>query len=371
MLAMPRGAVSALAFAVLATAIRAHAQDAFEISGFALLRAAQHDDSPRPTGVVAGDAPLDDDAFAAQIQLGLDWRPSARYGGHVHLLARNESDHSKRGRAGVVQAFLDQTFDRGEHRLKLTEGAFFLPTSRENVDALWESPYTITSSALNSWFGEELRPVGVDAAYTFRRRWSGGVTLFRGNDTLGSLPAVRGWSMRDHWALLGEHLQVDPEYYTSVSAENDGRTGWSARGRWAGERALVQLTHLDNRSDAQEYDPLFNWYTRFDIAGGELIAGDWIVAAEYGWGFTDIDVEHEGRFRTQLDAGYVLVSRRLANGRISLRADVFSRNAMRDHALTAAYFFSPRGKLRAGLEAIVSQGESRVSVEMRYSFAGM
>lgn len=364
---MPRKAFGALVLVAAAT-LRA---DVFDVSGFALLRAAAHDDAIRPEEVFVGDVPLDDDAISAQVQVGIDWRPSPWFGGHVHLLARNESDRSKRGRVGVVQAYLDQNFTRGEHRVRLTEGAFFLPTSRENVDALWESPYTITPSALNSWMGEELRPVGVDAAYTFRRQWTGGVTVFTGNDTLGSLPAVRGWSMRDHWALLGEHLKVDQEYYTSVSAENDDRLGWSARGRWNNDRASVQLTHLDNRSDALEHGDLFDWYTRFDILGGDYAIGDWTIAAEYGWGVTDIVIEDEGRFRTDLSASYLLVSRRLANGRVSLRGDVFTRDDATDHAITAAYFWAPRGKLRSGIEAIVAGEEKRVAIELRYSFAGL
>ncbi|MFL6245752.1 MAG: hypothetical protein ACJ74H_06985 [Thermoanaerobaculia bacterium] len=365
---MPRRTVGVLVLIAAATVARA---EVIDISGFALLRAAAHDDAIRPAEVFVGDVPLDDDALSAQIQLGIDWRPSPRFGGHIHLLARNESDQSKRGRIGIVQAYLDQNLARGEHRLRLTEGAFFLPTSRENIDALWETPYTITSSALNSWMGEEMRPIGVDAAYTFRRRWTGGVTIFTGNDTLGSFPAVRGWSMRDHWALLGEHLKVDRDYFSSVSAENDDRLGWSARGRWNSDRASVQLTHLDNRSDALEHDPLFDWYTRFDILGGDYAIGDWTIAAEYGWGITEIDLEEDGRYRTDLSASYLLVSRRLANGRVSLRGDVFTRNDETGHALTAAYFWTPRGKLRTGIEAIVAGEEKRLSIELRYNFAGL
>lgn len=367
---MPRRTIRVVVLVALAaTALWAEASDALQWSGFALLRAAAHDDATRPEDVFVGDVPLDDDALSAQLQVGLDWLPSPRYGAHVHLLARSEGDHSHRGRAGVVQAYLDQTFDRGGHRLRLTEGAFFLPTSRENVDALWETPYTITPSALNSWLGEELRPVGVDAAYTLRRQWTAGITLFTGNDTLGSFPAVRGWALRDHWALLGEHLPVNHEYFTSVSAETDHRLGFAARGRWNNDHATAQLTHLDNRSDALDHGELFNWATRFDIAGGDYTIGDWTVAAEYGWGTTDIIIEGEGRFRSDISASYLLVSRRLANGRLSLRGDAYSVNEDDDYALTAAYFWSPRGRLRTGVEAIAAGDETRVAVELRYSFA--
>jgi hypothetical protein len=363
---MPRRTIGVFVLAA-ATALQVQASGAVEWSGFALLRGAVHDDAIRPEEVFVGDVPLDDDLASAQLQLGVDWRPSLWLGGHLHLLARSESDHSRRGRVGVVQAYLDQTFERGEHRLKLTEGAFFLPTSRENVDALWESPYTITPSALNSWIGEEFRPVGVDAAYTLRYTWTGALTLFTGNDTLGALPAVRGWSMRDHWAVLGEHLPVDQEYFTSVSGESDHHLGWSGRGRWHNDHATVQFTHLDNRSDALDHGELFDWHTSFDILGADYTLGDWTVAGEYGWGVTDITVTGEGTFRTKLGATYLLVSRRLANGRISLRGDLFSHDEDDQHAITAAYFWSPRGKLRAGIEGILAGKEKRLAIELRYS----
>jgi hypothetical protein len=86
---------------------------------------------------------------------------------------------------------------------------------------------------------------------------------------------------------------------------------------------------------------------------------------------TDIIIEGEGRFRTDLSASYLLVSRRLAKGRVSLRGDVFSRDDDTDHAVTVAYFWTPRGKLRSGIEAIIAGEEKRVAVELRYSFAGL
>lgn len=328
-----------------------------DVHGFALLR-----------GATSAALPLDDDAVSAQVQAGLDWRPSPAFGAHVHLLARNDDDGSRRGHAGIVQAYLEQTVERGEHRLRLTEGAFFLPTSRENVDALWESPYTISSSALNSWLGEEFRPVGVDAAYTLRRAWTVGATLYAGNDTFGALPAERGWKLHDHWTLLGEHVPVDPDYYTSISAETDHRIGYAVRGRWTGRQALVQLTHIDNRADALEHGELLNWDTTFTIAAGEYTLDDWTVAAEYGWGTTIVIPDGTNAFPTDIAAGYILVSRLLEHGRVSLRVERFDGGPVIGDAVTAAYFWTPLAKLRAGIEASVAEGEGRVAVEARYSF---
>ncbi|HEX6088331.1 MAG TPA: hypothetical protein VF266_27620 [Thermoanaerobaculia bacterium] len=330
---------------VLILALPLHAQ----VSGFALLRGA-----------------TEEDRASAQVQVGFDWRPSMALGGHVHVLARSDEDGSHRGRAGIVEAWLDQKIERGAHRLRFMEGAFFLPGTRENVDALWESPYTISSSALSSWLGEEFRPVGVDASYTLRRRWTIGATAYSGNDTFGALPAVRGWRLHDRWTLLGEHVPVDDEYFTSVSAETDHRVGWAARGRWNNDRVTLQLMRIDNRSDALEYGDLLNWLTRFDIASADLTLGDWTLIAESGQGFTDVIV-HGERFRTQISTSYVLVSRRLANGRVSLRAETFDNDFGSEHAVTAAYFWSP-GKMRLGAEAVVIGTDPRLTLELRYYF---
>ncbi|HEX8154987.1 MAG TPA: hypothetical protein VF698_17775, partial [Thermoanaerobaculia bacterium] len=98
-----------LVLAMCIAAVPCRAADALDWSGFALLRAANG----------ANALPLDDDGVSAQVQIGLDWRPSPGFGAHVHLLARNDDDGSQRGRAGVVVAYLEQAFERGEHRLRL------------------------------------------------------------------------------------------------------------------------------------------------------------------------------------------------------------------------------------------------------------
>ena len=337
-----------LCIALLLFAPLLQAQDALQVSGFALLRGATHNEG----------TPLDDNQNAAQVQIGVDWQPSVSFAAHLHLLARDDADRSRRGHAGVVQAYVEQ---RIRDRWRFTEGAFFLPTSRENVDALWESPYTISSSALNSWMGEELRPIGVDAAYTWRRQLTVGATLFRGNDTFGALPIDRGWALRDHWATLGEWLSAQEGYYTSVSAETDHHLGWSARARWQTQNATLQLTHIDNRSDALDHGQLLNWDTQFEIASLELARGDWTLAAESGWGTTRVF-----EFPSPIRASYVLLSRRLPIGRASLRAETFNRG----HALTAAFFWSPYGHVRTGVELTTTGKDQRLAVEVRYFFGG-
>ena len=91
----------------------------------------------------------------------------------------------------------------------------FPPTSRENVDPLWQSPYTLTLSALNSWIGEEVRPVGPRRRGAARRGRplplrAGRAWLFGGADTAGALLAWRGWAMGTRLSVVGETLPLPP-----------------------------------------------------------------------------------------------------------------------------------------------------------------
>jgi hypothetical protein len=352
------GKLGAVLLSVLLTCT-ANAAESLTFSGFALLR------PETPAGFL-----FDDDSLSAQVQLGIDWHPSPGFRAQVHLLARNEGDKARRGRAGIVQAFAEKNLFVAGDRVRLMAGAFFLPTSRENVDNLWETPYTISSSALNTWLGEEFRPLGVDATYIKRTQRAGsftaGGTVFAGNDTFGALPIDRGWAIHDRWTLLGEHVLARTNTYTSVSAETDGRVGWSGRAKWNNDRVAIQFTRIDNRSDALRHGELSNWETRFDIAGTQVSLGPWTVAGEAGWGTTVIETRRGPR-SSDIAARYLLLSRHIGKFRASIRADDFKAGSdPRGHAFTGAVFWNVHPRLRLGVEAITAGGEHRLAVELRY-----
>jgi hypothetical protein len=337
------------------------ADDALQISGFGALR-----------GTTRADNPLEADTASAQIQAGIDWSPSPTFLAHVHLLARTDDGRSQHGYAGTPEAYAEARLPAGGSRIRLKAGAFFLPTSRENVDALWENAYAISSSALNSWFGEEFRPIGLDVAWQ-RGGATLGATVFRGNDTLGALPLEPGWSLHDRWTVLGQKVKVRTDdqvgdIYTSVSAETDHRLGWSARAGWGSRRLSVLFTHIDNRSDGSTYGDLENWKTRFDVAGFDYKWAEWTVAGEAGWGPTEVFFPG-GSFRADLRAGYVLVSRQWRRGRATVRFDAFSDDETPRQALTLAAFWTPVAKLRVGIELSAGGGEQRALGDLRYRFS--
>lgn len=307
------------------------------------------------------------DSVLAQVQVGLDWYPSASLGAHVHLLARSDAGNSENGAIGVAEAFLEANLFSRAGRVRFRGGAMFLPTSYENVDALWENPFTISSSALNTWLGEEFRPVGVDTSY-FNNGYMVGATLFRGNDTFGALPPVRGWVLADRWTLVTQKVPVNDSVFTSVSAETDGRLGWSARTGWSGQRLSAQYTYIDNRSDGLRYGDLYNWNTRFHIVGSGYSVGDWTFAAETGWGATFLVVRGVPRV-SDIRASYALLSRRFSHGRGSFRVDVYDEGKAQDEALTFTYVWIPSNKLTAAIEFVTTGSMNRAQLELRYGFS--
>jgi hypothetical protein len=346
-----------IAASCVLAAVECAATDLPRLSGFAIAQGSTEDEGA-----------LAEDSISAQVQLGVDWNISPYLALHAHLLARTNHSDSERGHVGVPEAYFESNFFPGVSRVRLRGGAMFLPTSRENVDALWESPYTISSSALNTWLGEEFRPIGLDATL-FDRGFMVGATAFRGNDTFGALPVERGWTLHNHWTLLGEWIPVGGDDYTSVSAENDGRTGWSARGGWNGERVSVQFTHIDNRSDGLPYGQLYNWGTKFDIASFEYTGDDWVLAGEHGWGPTFL-VVRDRTFVTDISATYLLASKLTPAGRVSLRVDSFENQNGSEEALTVAYLRDAFDSWRAAVEVVATDDDTRVMLQLRYGFSG-
>lgn len=397
---------------LLLAAIPSHAQSAFRLDGLVTGRAAGVDS--RPSWIEGGfgrlgagaDAAGDEEleAFGA-LELGLTWEPSPHFALFVSGLARVEPS-SHRGRAaGLQEAYLEgRLFPRVDDpirtsgRLRLRAGLFFLPTSRENVDLFWTSPYTLTLSALNSWIGEEVRPIGLDLDYRLRfpsdQRLSAGGTLFGGNDSMGALLSWRGWAMHDRLTVFEEVLPLPPldsletvfrsqrdDGTRPFGRDLDGREGWSARIRWeAPDRALVQYTHLDNRGDRHLYEGEYAWETDFDLIALELRPTPSItLIAEVMRGSSGMGpLLPATPAQFDFNAAYLLVSWQRGTLRWSMRYDEFETRE-RDHhplsenndedgrAITIATFWTLRPSIQLALELIDLDSERPAALRSGFS----
>ena len=96
------------------------------------------------------------------LQLGVDWTPASWLLLHTDGLARKEQSGTVGRRVGLVQGYGELHTEK----LRLRGGLFWLSTSLENVDPLWNSRYTVSDSALNSWIAQEVRPIGADLQFS-------------------------------------------------------------------------------------------------------------------------------------------------------------------------------------------------------------
>jgi hypothetical protein len=317
---------------------------------------------------VGADDPDDTRTVNVQIaQLGFDWKPASWFLLHADGIARREPSGTVGKRAGMVQAYADV----GTEHLRLRAGSFWLPTSRENVDPLWSSRYTITYSALNTWIGEEVRPTGLDLQYSPNFYITAGATAFRGIDTMGTVLADRGWAFGNRLTVYDEKIAVPPtdDVTKPIGRDLDGRTGFSERIRiQLPERAMLQFTHIDNRAELRPGSPPdVPWQTRLNIVGGEIgSTSRTTTAAEWASGRTTLAFPG-GTFALDFGTAYLLVSRRGGHDRLTVRAERFwTRNHTRPaddpsredgHAVTVAWLRDLSDHVRAGLEYARVKGD--------------
>jgi hypothetical protein len=391
---------------VVGRAAKAHPAIAMGLAGLAALPAGHAEGRDLPfRGVLAGRAigiegqptwlrggfgrltegaggPADREVTArAEAHLGLEWRPTETWLVQAHGVFHGEPADYGGTRAGLVEAFVQYRPELTPTvALRLKAGLFFPQTSLETSDPLWQSPYTLTLSALNAWIAEEVRPAGLDAAVVVRTGTDGRAELAAGlvgaTDTAGTLLAWRGWTLGDRLSGVGEVLPLPPlpslgegggfakqREGTRPVDELDGRPGWQARVRGGRPgRFEVRAAYLDNRGDRALHRGQYAWRTSFVTAGLELHLGpQWTLLAEGAAGDTGMGVVEPDRPHVEMGfrAGYALLSWGSGPWRLSGRLDAF-RNVDHDGteeanqedgwAWTAALLWSPSVHWRVGAE---------------------
>lgn len=387
----------AIALALLGAASAGAAP--FEVRGFLRGAAARFES---PVGFLdggfgkleAGSESAETDSATGEARLALDWEPVVGWRVFVHGVARHDAEALESGSgSGLLEAFVEHRRGWGEgHELAISAGQFFLPVSRENVDRLWTSPYTLTLSALNSWVAEELRPIGLDAAWS-RTTASGqrvqlAATVFGGNDTSGTLLAWRGFALHDRPTPTGRFVPLPalpalPEQFPAQSwrgsrafgSDLDGRPGFAGRLRWdaPGGRGLLQATGFVNRGDRALHGDEYAWDTDVRFLAGETdlplglrLVAEW-ATGETRMGFAPPGGPSPARVDVDFDAAYALLTRRWGPLRATVRYDHFETrdrdatagddNRERGHAWTVALLTEAGAHWRFGVEALDLEAE--------------
>lgn len=308
----------------------------------------------------------------------IDWQINSALHATLHGLARADDAGDAGKDIGIVEAYASyQVVDKPTYDVSVSVGQRFFPTALEASDQLWQSPYTLTYSALNSWIAHEFRPIGVEVDY-FQLIGNSGINFafnaFKGNDASGSQLAWGGWRNSQRLTVFNEILPLPPlsslqptgpfwrqrdEGSKPFSRDLDGRWGYAAMAEIIlSENFRVTLSTVNNRGDLYLYGKEYAWYTEFSIAGMQwTVNDDWELLGEYCRGDTVM-----GPYAIQVNAdyntAYAIVSWHRQRQRISLRAETFQIddhdgagiNSDEDgHSITLAYFYQP-SDWRLGIE---------------------
>jgi hypothetical protein len=369
-------------------------------------------------GLVAGARP----AHATELDLGLDLRAVAsdatptRLGGGLGTL-RYDADHQglRLGylRAGLradladslrltvegvgygdhdvnafdlTEAYAEwRTLPNGAWRSRVRLGAFYPEISLENRMHGWRSPYTLSSSAINTWVGEELRTIGGEYSLDwlgFARghdfELSSSVGAFGWNDPAGTVIATRGWGLSDRQGTLfgrfangGQPLGARTVFYDEL----DRRAGYYASTtlRYRGLLELRAL-HYDNRVRLGVDAPRIadtSWLTRFESLGARWTPSQPLtVIAQWLHGRTFAYAAPDGNDWSFASA-FLLASWQQSGWRWSLRYDRYRMEQTRStfaflpflldqdgHAWTAAIQRAVGEHWNVALEGIESRNDN-------------
>jgi hypothetical protein len=311
----------------------------------------------------------------------------------------------------LTEAFLEWRpipDSRTHHQVRA--GAFYPPLSLENSGHGWQSPYSYSFSAIDTWLGEEIRPVGAEWSMRRRLGFAGSpqeirvlAGAFYGNDPAGTLLFWRGWSLHDRQSRLNDKLPMPPmplwnfqgtivghrDQYLEPFEEIDHEPGAYAAFEWRyARRVLLQLAHYDNRADPNAFsDGQWAWHTSFTQLGVQLslpwelgLLAQWLDGETY-WmqgGRLDGTLSPVAELvEDMFDARYAMLTRTFhGNHRVSVRYDDFEMTRPEEipelvsdsgRAWTLAYRYERSERLSGGFEWL--RVESRRDLWRDFYFA--
>lgn len=230
----------------------------------------------------------DGDGLRVAPQLGnvsLVWQP--QFSWSLSAVVVGSIQGGERTEAGLSEAYLRFRPMRGDKlAFSARAGLMWPPVSLEHEGADWHVRDSITPSAINSWIGEEVRPVALEgslAADVGQHKLRATAAAFAANDTSGTLLAFRGWALHDRTTLafrrqpLPPFEEEDAGYQApfthpllDVGEGFAGRPGYYAKLAWQPPIPVrFELFRYDNRADpeAVNEDVEWGWRTAFNHAG--------------------------------------------------------------------------------------------------------
>jgi len=296
-------------------------------------------------------------------------------------------DDKDRSPVGVTEAYLlFRPYPHEGWRFRLKAGGFYAPISLENRAAGWDSPYTLSYSAIDAWLAVEVRTIGLEGTLDWLGTRTGhdfdlGMTgaVFGWNEGAGSVLATDGFSLTDRQTPLFGRVgqpQLPPLYGAEPFLQLDHREGFygGVEARYL-DRVVLRALHYDNRADPYAQDEVsdfYAWHTTFNSAGARLEA-DYGLSAIAQWLDGETTTAGEGYPQSwPFRAGYALLAERFGRNTLSARYDRFEVDsigaqgygAQSGHAWTAAYAYAAGAHWRFTLEwlQVVSSNYQRAEL---------
>ncbi|MEQ1876378.1 MAG: hypothetical protein ABL958_07015, partial [Bdellovibrionia bacterium] len=287
----------------------------------------------------------------------------------AHVQA-NFDDHAdtneNRGHLGVVEAYAIPF--HGE-AISLRAGVLIPPLSLEHPGPAWSTLYTITPSAVNTWIGEELRPLAAEFTWNFsagnESALSVTAALFSNNDPAGAILSWRGWALHDWQFKAGDRLRMQTDIVAALSStgwtspfkEVDGRMGGYAKVSYRkGDKFKIEAAYWDNGGDRRSKDLIafandYAWKTAFThVAVQYKPSADLTFLAQGLAGSTEMGDPVGAWVQNDFTAWYALGSYLYRAHRLTFRYDLFQvidrdgfaadLNDQKGFAQTAAYTYN-------------------------------
>ena len=283
-------------------------------------------------------------------EAGIVWQP--RFGwtvsGTVVALAQGDDEDD----VGLSEAFVTyKPLTGGPWHVSARAGLMWPEVSLEHSGPEWAVRETITPSAINSWIGEEVKVVGLDATVS-RPLGDHELALTVGgfdfNDTSGTLLSFRGWALHDKKALLDRRHPLPPlnpfiearqPRFTHPLLDLDegtfDRPGYYAKIAWQPPVPVrVEVFHYDNRADPQmdNADNEWGWRTRFENLSlrAQPGGGAWELQAQAMRGRTQMGYPMGGVrwVDTRFRSAFAMATRQFAEGSATARIEWFG---LRNH----------------------------------------
>lgn len=288
-----------------------------------------------------------DGDLRVQPQLGnvsLVWKPQFSWAFGATIVGMVEG--GERTQAGVSQAYLTfRPMRSSKLAFSARAGLMWPPISVEHEGADWHVKDSITPSAINSWIGEEVKPLAAEATLATsvgEHKLRATAALIAANDTAGTLLTFRGWALHDRTTLafsrqplppLGEFTGLQAPYTHPLLDVHRGfgrRIGYYAKLAWQPPVPVhIEIFRYDNGAypeDVTAIGPEWGWRTRFNHLGliADLGSGTELKSQALE-GSTRMGLPMAGRrwVDERFRAAYLMLDHKAGKMTFAVRTDLF------------------------------------------------